>query len=153
MKKLLLLLSLITICTGIWAAQTEIDKEKRQEIEKMLRLTGMEKLMEQIKTQMISSLKTQMTEVPSTFWDKFQQKMDTRTLLEMIIPLYDKYYTTEDIKAVNAFYSSPTGQKLLATLPQIMQESVAIGQAWGEKIGKQAIEEMAQETINKKANP
>ena len=29
--------------------------------------------------------------------------MDTHELLEMLIPLYDKYYTTEDLKAVNAF--------------------------------------------------
>ena len=59
MKKLLL--SLIVIFSCFWAAHAEIAKEKRQEIEKMLRLTGMEKLMEQMKTQMISGLKAQMT--------------------------------------------------------------------------------------------
>lgn len=115
----------------------------------MLQLTGMEKLMVQMKTQMVSGLKTEMKQVPESFWEKFQQKMDTRELLEKIIPLYDKYYTMDDLKAVNAFYESPAGKKVLSTLPQIMQESVAIGQEWGAKIGRQAAEEVAKELENK----
>src|SRR5262245_8403325 len=123
MKKLILgIVIAVVSCTS--TAHAEMTKEKRQEIEKMLRLTGMEKLLEQMKTQMISSLKTELRQVPPEFWDRFQQKMDMRELLERIIPLYDKYYTTEDLKTINAFYESPTGQKILATLPNIMTESM-----------------------------
>lgn len=149
MKKLLLL-AVVMMVPYISAAQTEIPAEKRQEIEKMLRLTGMEKLMDQMKTQMITGLKAQLTRVPDEFWTKFQEKMDTKELLEKIIPLYDKYYTTEDLKAVNAFYQSPAGQKILSTLPQIMQESMKIGQEWGKKIGKQAADEAEQELKKEK---
>ena len=63
-------------------------------------------------------------------------------------PLYDKYYTLDDLKAINAFYASPTGQKVLTSLPQIMQESMKIGQEWGAKIGAQAEEEIKQEKAN-----
>lgn len=132
------------------AATAEIAKEKRQQIEKMLRLTGMEKLLDQMKTQMLSGFRTQMPEVPRTFWDKFEEKMDMRALIEKIIPLYDKYYTLEDLKAVNAFYETKAGQKILSTLPQLMQESMEIGQEWGEKIGKQAADEAEQELRKKK---
>ena len=104
--------------------------------------------MNQMKTQMLSAFKQQMPRVPEEFWIKFQQKMDVNELLEKIIPLYDKYYTIEDLKAVNAFYGSPAGQKVLSTLPQIMQESMKIGQEWGAKIGKQAEEEV-QQTLKK----
>jgi uncharacterized protein len=141
-----LLLALITIFLSMSVAHAEISKEKRKEIEKMLQLTGVEKLMFQVKTQMISGLKAQMAEVPESFWEKVQEKMDTRELLEKkIIPLYDKYYTIEDLKAVNAFYGSPAGQKVLSTLPQITQESMEIGQEWG----KQAAEEAAKELEEK----
>lgn len=139
------LLSLILIIASISLSHAAIPKEKLLEIEKMLRLTGIEKLMDQMKAQLISGLRAQMTEVPEAFWQKFKRKMDTRELLEKIIPLYDKYYTIEDLKAVNAFYESPAGQKVLSTLPQIMQESMKIGQQWGERIGKQAAEEAKQE--------
>jgi len=139
------MLMIVLMISSISLAHAEIAKEKRVEIEKMLRLTGMEKLMDQMKAQMISGLRAQMTEVPEAFWQKFQQKMDTRELLEKIIPLYDKHYTIQDLKAVNAFYESPSGQKVLSALPQIMQESMKIGQEWGERIGKQAAEEAKQE--------
>lgn len=124
----------------------DIPAVKRKEIEKMLQLTGMEKLMDQIKIQMISSFKGTVQHVPAGFWEKFEQRMDTRELIEKIIPLYDKYYTLEDLKAVNAFYGSAAGQKVLSSLPQIMQESVKIGREWGEKIGRQAAEEAQKES-------
>jgi hypothetical protein len=137
-----LLLALITIFLSMSVAHAEISKEKRKEIEKMLQLTGVEKLMFQMKTQMISGLKAGMAEVPESFWEKVQEKMDTRELLEKIIPLYDKYYTTEDLKAVNAFYESPAGQRVLSTSPQIMQESMEIGQEWAKQAAEEAVKEL-----------
>jgi len=145
----LILLVLVTIFASISFTHAEVSPEKRKEIDRMLQLTGMEKLMEQMKTQMISAFKTQMTEVPESFWTKFQEKMDVHELLEKIVPLYDKYYTLEDLKAVNAFYESPAGRKVLSTLPQITQESMKIGQEWGEKMGKQAADEAAKELKKK----
>jgi hypothetical protein len=144
MKKLhvFAVITMVALASG---AQSEVPAAKRQEIEKMLRLTGMEQLMAQMKTQMIAGLKTQMSQVPKEFWTKFESSMDMGVLLEKIIPLYDKYYTTEDLKAVNAFYQSAAGQKVLSTLPKIMQESIAIGQEWGRKMGEQAAAEAQQE--------
>ena len=113
----------------------------------MLRLTGMEKLTSQIMGQMIASLKKQMPDAPADFWNRFQQKMDPRELIEKIIPVYNKYYTLQDLKAINAFYESPAGQKVLATMPQVMQESMQIGQEWGERIGKAAAAEVQQQQL------
>jgi len=148
MKKMSLL-PLIALLLCISTAHAEVSKEKREEIEKMLRLTGMEKMVDQIKTQMISGLKNQITDVPETFWTKFAQKMDSRELIEKIIPVYDKYYTIEDLRAVNAFYASPAGQKVLSTMPQVVQESMKIGEEWGRKIGEKAMEEAKQESKGK----
>lgn len=136
MKKLILL-TIVTIMTSISVANADIAPEKRQEIEKMIQLTGMETLMQQMKMRMISDFKAQfkaqMTDVPESFWTKIQEKIDTHEVLEKIIPLYDKYYTLEDLKAVNTFYESPAGKKVLSALPQIMQEARKIGQDWGKK--------------------
>src|SRR5579863_1850314 len=140
MKKLLLSAILI-ISSFAFSAHADIAPEKRAEIEKMLRLTGMEKLTQQMMAQMIDGFKKQMPDAPSDFWNKFQQKLDTHELIEKIMPVYDKYYTVEDLKAINAFYESPAGQKILSTLPQVMRESMQIGQEWGARIGKQAAAE------------
>ncbi|MEI7879705.1 MAG: DUF2059 domain-containing protein [bacterium] len=145
MKKLILL-TVITMVSCISFAQAEIPAAKRVEIVKMLQLTGTEKLLEGIKTHMISGLKTSMPKIPDAFWSKFETKMDMGSLTEEIIPLYDKYYTLEDLKTINAFYQSPIGQKVLSTSPQIFQESVAIGQKWGEKMNKEASDEFEKES-------
>lgn len=147
--KRLIVVALAVSFLVVSIVKADISAEKRKEIEKMLRLTGMEKLVNQMEMQMIASFKAQMPEVPDVFWKKFQEKMNTRELVEKIIPIYDKYYTTEDMKAVNAFYETPAGQKLISTLPQVMQEAMKVGQEWGEKVGKQAAEEAEQELKQK----
>jgi len=147
MKILITTIAIMFACVSLTHA--EISGEKRKEVEKILRLTGMEKLMTQMKTQMLGALQKQLPDVPQDFWDRFAQKMDMRDLLEKVIPVYDKHYTLEDLRAVNAFYESPAGQKVLATLPQVMQESMKVGQEWGEQIGKQAAAEAEAESKKK----
>jgi p-aminobenzoyl-glutamate transporter AbgT len=55
--KNILIITVIIICSCISVAHAELSNEKRVEIEKMLRLTGMEKLMGQMKSQIISALR------------------------------------------------------------------------------------------------
>jgi hypothetical protein len=148
MKKLLIT-TLLIVCSYVSIAHAEISAEKRKEVEKMLRLTGMEKLVNQMKSQMIAAIRKDSPDISQDFWDRLEKKMDSHELIEKIIPVYDKYYTLEDLKAVNAFYESPAGQKVLSTLPQVMQESMKIGQEWGERIGKQAAAEAEAEEKKK----
>ena len=143
MKHLILLVFATIACS--LPARADISPEKRAQIEKLLQLTGTERLMGQMENQLIATFKAQMPQVPEAFWTKFQQKMNTREMIDLIIPVYDKYYTLEDLKAVNAFYQTPVGQKVLSTLPQVMQETMKIGQEWGQKKGQQAAEEAEQE--------
>ena len=117
--------------------RADIDASKRSEIEKLLRLTGLENTM----NQMIASLKSKLPEASGSFWDKFSSKLNAHDLLDQLIPLYDKYYSLEDLRAVNAFYQSEAGKKIISTMPLIMKEAMTIGQAWGEKVGKQAFDE------------
>ena len=148
MKKILVAI-LIMIFSHVSVAHAEVSQEKRAEIEKMLRLTGMEKLAHQMMVQMISSFKQRIPVASNDFWTKFQQKLDVHELVEKIIPIYGKYYTIEDLKAINTFYESPAGQKVLSALPQITQESMKIGQEWGERIGKEAAAEAEAEKESK----
>ena len=39
-----------------------------------------------------------------------------------MIPAYQQHFTKGDIEAMNTFYSSPVGQKVLQQLPAVMQE-------------------------------
>ena len=43
-------------------------------------------------------------------------------------PLYARHFTVDEIRQLAAFYRSPIGVKMLATMPAVMSESMALGQ-------------------------
>ena len=47
-----------------------------------------------------------------------------------IVDLYVKEFTEDELKELLAFWRTPTGQKAMKTLPSIMQQGGAIGQAY-----------------------
>jgi hypothetical protein len=55
-------------------------------------------------------------------------------LIEQIAGLYAKYFTADELRQITAFYRQPTGQKFIDHLPAIMQESMAMGQKFGQSV-------------------
>jgi hypothetical protein len=47
-------------------------------------------------------------------------------MADAMIPLYAKTYTTDEIHQLAAFYRSPVGQKMLASTPKVMVETMEI---------------------------
>jgi uncharacterized protein len=45
-------------------------------------------------------------------------------MLDDMVPVYQKHLTRTDVAAMNTFYSSPTGQKLLKEMPAMTSESM-----------------------------
>lgn len=45
-------------------------------------------------------------------------------MLQATVPAYQKHFTKGDMDALVAFYSAPTGQKLLQELPSVTAESM-----------------------------
>ena len=125
-----------------------IDPAKKAEILKMLELTGTVKLMNQVLNQMVDTLKAQNSGLSADFWDRMSKQMDTQDLVDKMIPVYDKYYTLDDLKAINVFYQSPVGQRVLANSPQIMRESSQIGQEWGRNQVARLMNELQKEKAN-----
>jgi hypothetical protein len=119
-----------------------IDPAKEAEIRKLLLTTGTVKVIDQMLGQLIDALRQRATDLPPQFWDNLRKEMDSSKLIEKMIPVYDKYYSLDDLKAVNAFYQTPAGQHLLQTQPQILKESMAIGQEWGRAAGMRAVREI-----------
>jgi uncharacterized protein len=66
-------------------------------------------------------------------------------VLDQIAVLYASQMSIEDMKAATAFFKSQAGQRFVALQPQLMQQSMVIGQRWGQKIGQDVDNEMRQE--------
>lgn len=46
------------------------------------------------------------------------------TMEQIFFPIYDKHFTEPELKDLVAFYKSPTGQKAIQVMPDLMKESV-----------------------------
>lgn len=132
MKKSLLILSFCVLSLSANAQTTS----KSQKINQLLELTGSGKVAIQVMNQMMNSFKSSYSKVNEQFWEDYKNEVKAEDLEKMIIPIYDKYYTESDIDQLIAFYNSPIGKKMIATMPQVMQESMIAGQAWGKQIGE-----------------
>jgi uncharacterized protein len=69
--------------------------------------------------------------VPADFDEHFKKSMGdlikdmpADEIVQAMVPAYQAHFTHGDIEAMNAFYSSPVGQKVLQELPAVMQEGM-----------------------------
>ncbi len=69
--------------------------------------------------------------LPSDFEARINKLMDDTMkafpwdeMLESMVPVYQKHFTKGDIDSLVAFYSAPTGQKILREMPAIMGEAM-----------------------------
>jgi hypothetical protein len=56
--------------------------------------------------------------------DELAKDMPLDEITQAMIPAYQKHFTHGDIEAMNTFYASPVGQKVLQELPAVMQEGM-----------------------------
>jgi hypothetical protein len=56
--------------------------------------------------------------------DELIKGMPVDEMTQAMIPAYQNHFTKGDITAMNTFYSSPVGQKVLEQLPAVMQEGM-----------------------------
>ena len=70
-------------------------------------------------------------ELPSEYEAKMNETMDEMfnnapwdEMTEAMVPSYQNHFTKGDMDNLVAFYSSPTGEKMLHELPAIMAESM-----------------------------
>jgi hypothetical protein len=115
---------------------------KNDDILKLLRISGSDKLADQIMNAMIPQFQQLVPEIPNVFWIKFNKKLNVDDLLYACIPAYNRYYTHDEIKRLIVFYESSLGKKVVEVTPLLSQETMAIGQKWGEKLAQDIVNEL-----------
>jgi hypothetical protein len=135
--------------------QLKIDPAKEADIRRLLDLTGAGALATQVMDGMEKNIRPLMTtalppgeyreKLIELFFVKFHSKRDPQELLDLSVPVYDKYYSHDEIKGLIQFYGTPLGQKMLNVLPKLMGEMQRAGGEWGEGIGRQSMLEVLAE--------
>jgi hypothetical protein len=82
-------------------------------------------------------------EVMGQLLDRFSKRKGE--LIDQIANPYAEKLTLEELQELTRFYSSGVGAKFIAMLPELMQQSMLIGQRWGEAIGREIEVEARQE--------
>ena len=91
---------------------------------------------------MMMSFRDTFPDVPGEFWDGMVDVVETDDLMDILVPIYRKHFTAEDVAGLIRFYESPLGRKLIETQPDMVQESMSAGETWGERIAQEVVDRM-----------
>lgn len=147
----LLALALVALGADLAAAQeaAEVEPAKAEAIRQLLQVTESAQLM-------VTSIETSMPaqraanpQIPDVFWEEFADRLrgDVGGFIELLIPLYDKYLTLDEIRELIVFYESPLGRRLVEVQPLLAAESMVAGQQWGARVSMEVAAELAKRGI------
>ncbi len=138
----------VLLCAFLYAGTASAQEtEIRQDILKLMEMTGSQKMVEQVFNQMSLTYKKKYPGIPDEYWENMEEKLKTDELLNLIIPIYEKYYSHEEIKQLIEFYQTPLGQKTIEVMPQVMQESMMAGQKWGAETGRKIMKKLKEDGL------
>ena len=152
MKKAILALMAVMFLaasTAIAADVPAISAKKGETIRTLLDVMGVQRLADAMIDQMFDQFAKNAPSVPLNAWNRLRKRMKGAELIELMTPIYDKYYTQEDLEAMIRFYRSPVGQKVVKTLPDVSREGFQVGQQWGRRKGEEVMKELRSEGLLK----
>ena len=132
-----------------------IETQKAADIQRLMEVTGAGGL----GVQLLHSLETDLrpllenslppgeyrAKLVDLYLAKFRSKATEESLTALVMPIYDKHFTDDEIKQLTAFYQTPVGKKAVAELPKVVAESQQAGKQWGEKVGQESMSEVLAE--------
>jgi hypothetical protein len=141
----------------------KVEPVKEADIRKLLDVSGSTKVgedliagsIDQLKSSIVKSLgeSEQTQKIVDSFLRRYKAKFTSEQLTALIIPIYDKYLSDEDVKSLIQFYESPLGQRTVKALPQIARESQLAGFDLSQRVVQQVVKEVQDEFPELKQKP
>ena len=133
-----LLLSLLIFSSSLYAEKNT----KQQKIDELISVMNLDSMVDSMYGQvegMMKGMSDQMGVKPSeqAIFDKYYGDMTTVLKTEMswakmqpmMVNVYDKHFSEQEVADMLAFYKTDTGQKILEKMPVVMQESMQMSQS------------------------
>lgn len=125
--------ALITLCLLVaapaWAETATaptaagVPAAKEHKIRELLSLTGAD----QMGPKMLSQLKMQLA--PQQY-EQLASVIHPDELVALLVPIYAKHFTDQDLDGLLVFYRGPLGKKLVSEMEGIAAESAVVGQGY-----------------------
>jgi outer membrane lipoprotein-sorting protein len=121
-----------------------MSKEKEADVRHLLELILPRDRINQMLNDVIGAMKTAMPQVPEKVWQEVvgELHLDADSVSRLYLPIYDSYYTDDEIKQLITFYESPLGRKALRDAPLIEAEAARQGETIGRELIKRITEKL-----------
>ena len=107
-------------------------ESRRQAAKELTTLMGMPRLLDSSIDTMLNaqlSANPKLEPFRGVMRDFFARYMSWASLENDFVTLYAETFSEQELRDMIAFYTTPTGQKALKALPELMQKGAALGQA------------------------
>ena len=104
----------------------KLSDNKRMLVIELLQLVKAKKQSQQVLDSMIQTM-------PLDVQNTFKEALNADEMMKLVIPVYERYLTVDDLKNVITFYRSPAGNKLLEAQPKIMKDSMIVMKVYVQK--------------------
>ncbi|WP_395736040.1 DUF2059 domain-containing protein [Prosthecobacter sp.] len=128
-----ILFTFLLACT-LTAQAKDADSALTQDIRKFLKLTHVAELSFADIQNNIELQSRANPDVPAAFWKELSAKLNPQDFIERMVPIYEKHFSHEEIKAWIAFFESPHGRSFLKSQITVLKECAAAGQAYVEEV-------------------
>lgn len=145
--------AVLMACGPLMAQQTEWNPDKAAEeaqrpehpitaaqVHQLMVLTKTDHLTKQMMDGMMPYMKQALPFLPADVLSDFQARMEKVDFEPMAVEAYQKRLSTEDAAQVIAFYQTPAGQRIIASMPQIVAETQQAGAQLGQKLMAETME-------------
>jgi len=123
------------------------DAAKIAKIRELIDLMGTPQIAADLMKSQAAGIKT-LLPFPPRAQDDFEKELlaslDVNELVDLMVPIYDRHFSAEDVDGMLAFYRSPIGLRVTKALPEITAESQEAGKEWGQRIGKKVGEKIGE---------
>ena len=115
------------------------DNTFEEDIRELLAVTRALEMGAQVGGTLIKLLSAQYPQVPVDFWEKVNAELTGDRFLAVMIPVYQKHLTQDEVRTLVSFYKTPTGSSVIAKMPALTQESMALGGQLGQELAAEFI--------------
>jgi hypothetical protein len=137
MKNTLLAFFLVTfILTPFAYSQSTPSPQQVAKVQRLISLSGgyeIQKVSDQLKDQLITSIKPSYPKISASQWNQIKANMTTEELEVMTARAYLKHYSEQEIDQLIAFYQSDLGQKMQKSLPALQKDLELAARMWSKK--------------------
>lgn len=111
------------VTPAVKPVEKAINKEKVEAIKKLLATMGAVKGNVDGAKEAMKEMKKNSKSVNPKFWDDLDKSVNASVFEELLGTVYDRYYTTDEIKAITKFYQTPAGKAFMDKNVKVSSES------------------------------